>query len=356
MENKATVFVIMPFDDDFFESYEMLKDHFSDKFEFTHAGEEDNQQNILADIIMPIYNADIVLADLTGLNPNVMYELGIAHSFNKKTIVITRDNLSTLPFDLKQYRAKDYSTHFKKFNELVAYLEKNLNGAIDGSVIFSNPVSDFLDKNQLNPETLFKQEKHSLDITDSEKGFIDFLADIEDNEKQMEEEINSIRDEMIIMCNGIGTSTKEIERVEKSSGNKPASFVRKQTQRAAKAISDFSSQLHNHVEIIQTRWNEIQKNTLGLLECKYSSMPENNEPIKNFIKSLLEFKRILIESNQSVMSMKEASLNNIGLERSLNQSIRFMDQDLETYLNMTSQMVSDVDRIVDKSRFVVGEI
>ena len=85
-------------------------------------------------------------------------------------------------------------------------------------------------------------------------------------------------------------------------------------------------------------------------------MPENNEPIKNFIKSLLEFKRILIESNQSVMSMKEASLNNIGLERSLNQSIRFMDQDLETYLNMTSQMVSDVDRIVDKSRFVVGEI
>lgn len=84
--SKTKVFVIMPFTDEFFESYEMIKEHFSDNFEFSHAGDEDNQQNILADIIPPIYTADIVLADLTGLNPNVMYELGIAHSFNKKLL------------------------------------------------------------------------------------------------------------------------------------------------------------------------------------------------------------------------------------------------------------------------------
>ncbi|MBR7046294.1 MAG: hypothetical protein IKI23_11640, partial [Lachnospiraceae bacterium] len=147
MNEKTKVFVIMPFSEDFFESYEMMKTHFEDNYDFTHAGEEDNQQNILADIILPIYKADIVIADLTGLNPNVMYELGIAHSFNKKTIVITRDDISKLPFDLKQYRAKDYSTHFKKFNELIMYLEKNMNGALDGSVVYSNPVSDFLSKN-----------------------------------------------------------------------------------------------------------------------------------------------------------------------------------------------------------------
>ncbi len=90
----------------------MLKSKFSEDFEFTNAGDEGNQQNILMDIIQPIYESDIVIADLTGLNPNVMYELGLAHSFNKKTIVITKDDLSQLPFDLKQYRAKDYDTHF----------------------------------------------------------------------------------------------------------------------------------------------------------------------------------------------------------------------------------------------------
>ena len=65
---KAKVFVIMPFTDEFFESYEMLKEHFENEFDFSHAGDEDNQQNILADIISPIYEADVVLADLTGLN------------------------------------------------------------------------------------------------------------------------------------------------------------------------------------------------------------------------------------------------------------------------------------------------
>ena len=152
---KSKVFVIMPFSDDFFESYEMLKEHFQDDFEFSHAGDEDNQQNILADIISPIYAADVILADLTGLNPNVMYELGLAHSFNKKTIIITRDDLGKLPFDLKQYRAKDYSTHFKKFFDLIEYLEKNLRGAVNGTVVFSKTVSHFHDKKRNQRKNLF---------------------------------------------------------------------------------------------------------------------------------------------------------------------------------------------------------
>ena len=42
--SKTKVFVIMPFTDEFFESYEMIKEHFSDNFEFSHAGDEDNRR------------------------------------------------------------------------------------------------------------------------------------------------------------------------------------------------------------------------------------------------------------------------------------------------------------------------
>ena len=83
----------MPFEDCFFKSYEILKEHFVHKFEFDHAGIIINQQNILTDIFFSIYSADIILADLTGLNPNVMYESTIENCFNKKTLSLPAMNL-----------------------------------------------------------------------------------------------------------------------------------------------------------------------------------------------------------------------------------------------------------------------
>ena len=165
MDDKKSVFVIMPFQEEFFEMYEMLKMEFSENYEFTNAGDTGNQQNILRDIIEPIYRSDIIIADLTGLNPNVMYELGIAHTFNKKTIVITKDDLAQLPFDLKQYRAKDYSTHFKKFAELIEYLKMNMDGAINGTVSYSNPVKDFMTLADIDRESRFYETP--LDLEDN---------------------------------------------------------------------------------------------------------------------------------------------------------------------------------------------
>jgi hypothetical protein len=53
---------------------------------------------MLADLL----SARIVIADLTGRNPNVYYELGIAHSFGKA--VISLGQPSGLPFDLRDER------------------------------------------------------------------------------------------------------------------------------------------------------------------------------------------------------------------------------------------------------------
>src|SRR5262249_8345441 len=47
--------------------------------------------------------ADLVIADLTGLNPNVIYELAVRHSFNKIAIHLI-DKAATIPFDLKDER------------------------------------------------------------------------------------------------------------------------------------------------------------------------------------------------------------------------------------------------------------
>lgn len=50
-------------------------------------------------IIQSVYNSDLVIANLTGLNPNVMFELAVRYSFGKPAIVIAQVG-TKLPFDI----------------------------------------------------------------------------------------------------------------------------------------------------------------------------------------------------------------------------------------------------------------
>lgn len=355
-DTKSKVFVIMPFQDVFFEVYEMISSEFSEKFEFSHAADEDNQQNILADIIQPIYEADVIIADLTGLNPNVLYELGVAHTFNKKTIVITQDDLNTLPFDLKQYRAKDYSTHFKKFAELIEHLKTCLNGAISGDVVYSNPVKDFIDQNKIDIQNNYSNDKIQLDLEDGEKGFIDFLADIEEDTETLTTKINDMTDEMNKMSSGVSACTSEIDRVNKTGGSGTANFIRKQTKKVASYLSTFSGELKKYNVSQQTLWDRIEKNTLGLIENKFAGQENNKQSLIDYLKSLKGLQKNVIDNKTPFTNLKETFLQSLGMERTLNQTIRFMDEDLTTYLSLMDQMCASIDRIIDKSKFVVGDI
>ncbi len=64
---------------------------------------------VTADIVELIGNAELVVADLTDLNPNVFYELGARHALRKNgTIMLVDETRSDIPFDLQQYRTIKY--------------------------------------------------------------------------------------------------------------------------------------------------------------------------------------------------------------------------------------------------------
>lgn len=48
-------------------------------------------------------------------------------------------------------------------------------------------------------------------------------------------------------------------------------------------------------------------------------------------------------------------INNMGIERSMNQAIRFCVEDLSTYINNTQRISTSIDKIMLKSKFVVGD-
>lgn len=64
--------------------------------------------DVMEDIWSAINSAFIIVADVTGRNPNVFYELGIAHTLGKNVIVITQDK-SDVPFDIQGLRFIEYA-------------------------------------------------------------------------------------------------------------------------------------------------------------------------------------------------------------------------------------------------------
>jgi len=103
----------MPFSADFDEIYNLfIASTLSEVgYEVFRADNIVSQRNILDDIIESIKDSDLIVADLTGSNANVYYELGIVHAFRKPVILLTQ-SISDLPFDLRSYRAIHYNTHF----------------------------------------------------------------------------------------------------------------------------------------------------------------------------------------------------------------------------------------------------
>lgn len=64
---------------------------------------------IVLDILRKIVECDLAICDLSGRNPNVMYELGLRQAFNKKTVLI-KDEKTLSPFDVQAFRYCEYDS------------------------------------------------------------------------------------------------------------------------------------------------------------------------------------------------------------------------------------------------------
>jgi hypothetical protein len=64
--------------------------------------------DVLEDIWNAINEASTIVADVSVRNPNVFYEVGIAHTLGKRVILMTQ-NASDIPFDFQRYRHLIYS-------------------------------------------------------------------------------------------------------------------------------------------------------------------------------------------------------------------------------------------------------
>ena len=100
---------MMPFQDEFDDVYLVIADAIRNVSHETSVqltcsrADEFGPGRITDQILAAIQDADIVIADLTGNNPNVMYELGFSHALGKSAIILNQ-NVHASPFDVKDLR------------------------------------------------------------------------------------------------------------------------------------------------------------------------------------------------------------------------------------------------------------
>ena len=100
--------------------------------------------NFMKDIVDHLASAEVVVAVLTELRPNVMYELGVRHALKRKTIMLAEKD-SHIPSDLSAYIALLYSTNTQRGREELTKTIRERLALLDHEEPTSdNPVSDYL--------------------------------------------------------------------------------------------------------------------------------------------------------------------------------------------------------------------
>ncbi|MGG6265485.1 SUMF1/EgtB/PvdO family nonheme iron enzyme [Leptolyngbya sp. AN03gr2] len=108
---KPECFVIMPFRDPFNDYYKNIIKPAAESvgYEVIRADEVYHPTAFIQTIWDCILKADVVIAEMTGMNPNVLYELGLCHAINRTVIMITQ-KIDDVPSDLRHINNIRYDT------------------------------------------------------------------------------------------------------------------------------------------------------------------------------------------------------------------------------------------------------
>jgi len=161
-------FVLMPFAEAFRQIYDTIQQTLGGdqvNLHCTRADELFGGGHIIEDILRCLGEAEIVIADVTGKNPNVFYELGIAHMVKDvdKVLILTQ-TMEDIPFDLRPFRCITYEHSQVGLRQLQTALLQHVKHISSGSYKFSaNDNAQYV-----FPQKLFGPDRcfHDFELTD----------------------------------------------------------------------------------------------------------------------------------------------------------------------------------------------
>jgi len=357
-QNRPKVFVITPLNDTHRQVIDTLRCHLGESYEIFTSEDMSGCRNIVHDIMQGILSADAIIADLTGTNFNVAYELAIAHSLNKKVIMVTQDGRSNLPFDIRQYRVIRYSLSPDGIQKYAQDIEMELRNALSSIVPFSNPISDYLAvaPTELTdlpiPPLLFQLPQSTSTIEIDEEGILDYIADMEDDSARIQQLANELTDAAKKMCNDANKRAKEIERANAVGGSGTASFVRKQAKAIARSIKELSDNINSKSDKIQEAWSRVENNFQKLLN---HPLVLNNIDRVEIGQTILRELSLLNKQNLTpqLQELRTQLQQLIGFQKDLTRAARALDTSLMGLLRTYNNMLGSIDGIEERAKQIL---
>lgn len=332
---KPKAFVLMPFDKEFDDIYDyLIHDPLSEAgYDVKRADDILNQGNILSDIIQSIINSDLIVADLSTTNPNVYYELGIAHSHRKNVMMLTQ-NVKELPFDLRSYRIIPYSNHFAKMHNARQQIQKVIKDVLANNVKFGNPVTDFNSSgfDSFTSDTLSQVTPECQD----DLGLIDHSIALEDNLKVMTDIIAGVGDYSNALTSDMNSAVDRIEGVEKDAPRKQ----RKTWQSLAAKFDEFTSWLQNSNGQYRGALEKVTQSIDAILSGEFNITEQDKEDLVKFAQELNDTEEAMIELRSSCKGAVMAMDSIPKVERQFHRAKRLMSDEINIFIDNIDQTES----------------
>ncbi len=329
-EHRLRAFVLMPFDTEFDAIFDKLITPTLEEvgYDVKRADSILNQQNILKDILRGIAEADLVVADLTSLNANVFYELGIAHTLLRPTVLLAQSN-KDVPFDLSSYRVILYSTHFVEAPQLSKKLKEIGEKAKNNKLGFGNPVSDFLPREMesefsrlttdARDEIETKNEK-KIENDEEEKGIWDFVVDGEKSMKDITEHSRRITEATEEVGSNMQKRTAELQKISQTGSPGTASRIHEIATASSLDIIKYAKQLEDEQPNFHSAWESFDHNISGLLQTTRIESQEDKKIALDFRMSVEQLRVGIIYALNGVKGLRESVANMKDISREINRA------------------------------------
>lgn len=122
--DKRLVFVLTPFNTQFYNEFMTIKEVCTNiGFNCKRGDEKQFKGDIFPEMLRYIVQARIIIANINGRNPNVLYELGVAQALDKSVILVSKEP-KDLPIDIQSQRFLIYSDSNSLADSLKVELQK----------------------------------------------------------------------------------------------------------------------------------------------------------------------------------------------------------------------------------------